>query len=142
MKKNHSPKLVTAALICLDNKILITQRPPGKLFPLKWEFPGGKIEPSESPEDCLAREIREELDIDIEVVKPFITVNHSYPQFTISLMTFWCKIKRGKIRLLEHHDSRWVRVEELFSYDFVDADAILIRKIIEEGIPKELISKN
>ncbi|HDM76126.1 MAG TPA: (deoxy)nucleoside triphosphate pyrophosphohydrolase [Deltaproteobacteria bacterium] len=142
MTEKNEPKLVTAALICSNNKILITQRPPDKLFPLQWEFPGGKVEPSEDPEDCLIRELKEELDVDIEVVDPFITVNHRYPEFYISLMTFWCKIKGGKIRLLEHSDYKWVELEELTSYDFVEADAILIKKIIEKGIPEKLSARS
>ncbi len=139
MKENDTPKLVTAALICSRDRILIAQRPHGKTFGLKWEFPGGKVEPYEAPEDCLIREIKEELDVEIEVVKPFVTINHRYPQFRISLMTFWCKIKKGTIRLLEHNDCRWVKAEELTSFDFVEADTALIRKIIEKGIPRELL---
>ncbi len=138
MKKTTDFKKVTAGLICSDGKILITQRPKNKMFPLKWEFPGGKIEANEDPEQCLAREIKEELDIDIEVSKPFVTVHYRYPEFHISLMTFWCKIKKGRLRLLEHNDYRWVRPDELRSFVFVDADTILIDKIVREGIPEEV----
>ncbi len=140
MNEKTKPTLVTAALICSNNaEILITQRPSGKLFPLKWEFPGGKVEPNEDPEDCLVRELKEELNLEIEVVEPFITVNHQYAEFYISLMTFWCKIKKGKPTLIEHNDYRWVRPHELSLFDFVDADAILIKRIIEKGIPDKLL---
>ena len=138
MPEESKPKLVTAALICANNKILITQRPPDKLFPLKWEFPGGKVEPSENPRDSLVREIKEELDVDIKILEPFLTINYRYPEFYISLMTFWCKIKKGNIKLIEHNDCKWIRVEDLASYDFVEADTILVKKIVEQGIPTKL----
>ena len=109
------------------------------MFPLKWEFPGGKIDLGETPEECLVREIKEELDVEIEIVEPFGITRYRYPDFSVSLNTFWCKIKKGTIQLLEHNDYRWVHPEELDSFDFVDADRLLISKLTKEGFPLVLL---
>ena len=114
--------LVTAALIKDDRKILIAQRGSDKRFGRRWEFPGGKLVPGETPEDCLRREIKEELNLEIQVEEHFCTVHHSYSDFDIELMAFWCTIVGGKLTLEEHEQVRWVTIRELNQYDFVDAD--------------------
>ena len=117
---------VTAALIKDNQKILIAQRGRTKLFGWKWEFPGGKVRTGESPESCLRREIREELNLEIQVDEHFCTVHHKYPDFHVELMAFWCSIIGGSLRLEEHEQVKWVTVAELKQYNFVEADLDLI----------------
>ena len=102
--------LVTAALIKDNQKLLIAQRGRTKLFGGKWEFPGGKVRSGESPESCLRREIREELNLEIQVDEHFCTVQHRYTDFHIELMAFWCSIVGGSLRLEEHEQVRWVTI--------------------------------
>lgn len=114
--------LVTAALIKDDKKILIAQRGRDKRFGRRWEFPGGKLMEGETPEACLRREIKEELNLDIQVEEHFYTAHYSYPDFDIELMAFWCTIVGGSLKLEEHEQVRWVTVPELNQFNFVDAD--------------------
>lgn len=118
--------LVTAALITDNRRILIAQRGRGKRYGRQWEFPGGKVRSGETPEACLRREIREELNLEIEVEKHFCTVHHEYPDFHIELMAFWCSIVGGSLQLEEHEQIRWVTIQEMKQYDFVDADLNVI----------------
>jgi 8-oxo-dGTP diphosphatase len=117
---------VTAALIVNEQRMLIAQRGTAKRFARQWEFPGGKLQPEETPEACLRREIKEELNLDIQVGRHFCTVHHQYPDFHIELMVYWCSIKGGTLKLTEHEQVRWVTVPELSQYDFVEADLKLI----------------
>ena len=118
--------LVTAALIRDDQRILIAQRGRTQRFGWQWEFPGGKLRGGESPEACLRREIKEELNLDIQVEEHFCTVHHRYPDFYIELMAFWCSIVGGSLELKEHEQVRWVTVPEMYRYDFVAADLDVI----------------
>ncbi len=118
---------VTAAVIRKGKKILITQRPTKGLLGGLWEFPGGKQEPSESLEECLKREIREELKIEIEVGECFIKVPHAYSHFRIMLHCFFCRRLKGRITPLAVMDYRWVYPEELDRFPFPRAD----QKVIE-----------
>lgn len=113
---------VTAALIRNDERILIAQRGRGKRFGRQWEFPGGKVRFDESPEECLRREIKEELNLEIRVDEHCCTVHHRYPEFDIELITFWCSIVAGELRLTEHEQVRWITLAEAGQYDFVEAD--------------------
>jgi len=90
-------KEVTAAIILKDNKVLIAQRAPGKNQAGKWEFPGGKVELGETPQECLNREIREELEVDIEVLDIFGESIYAYHSGTIKLMAYWCKWISGEV---------------------------------------------
>ena len=123
--------LVTAALIREEDRILIAQRGRGKRFGWKWEFPGGKVRVDETPEDCLQREIKEELNLEIQVEKHFCTTQHQYPDFNIELIAFWCLIVGGKLELAEHEQVRWVTVQEMNQYNFVEADLKLITALEE-----------
>lgn len=124
---------VTAALIRDDHKILIAQRGRTKRFGWQWEFPGGKVRSGETPEACLLREIREELNLDIRVEEHFYTVHHRYPDFHIELVAFWCSIVGGSLQLEEHEQVRWVTVPEMKQYDFVEADLSVIAALAESS---------
>ncbi len=109
-------------------RILATKRGYGE-FKGKWEFPGGKIEIGETPQQALIREIQEELDVTI-VVNSFIdTIEYDYPTFHLSMDCFWCFIVDGKITLKEASDVRWISVDELYDIDWLPADRELIEKI-------------
>lgn len=122
---------VVAAIIKKDNKIFATQRGYGE-FKDSWEFPGGKIEPGETPQQALKREIKEELDADIEVGELIDIVEYDYPNFHLSMQCFWCELKEDKIELKEHEAAKWLEIDskELESVDWLAADKILIEKII------------
>ena len=122
-------KEVTAAVIVKDNKVLIAQRSPKDKLAGKWEFPGGKIELGETPQDCLKREIREELDVDIEVLNFFGESIYSYHSGTIKLIAFWCKWISGDFTLKVHSQNAWVNHNELDLYDFAPADIPLVEKL-------------
>lgn len=121
---------VAAAIITHENKIFATQRGYGE-FKDGWEFPGGKIEQGETPQQALIREIREELDTEIEVGKLVDTVEYDYPAFHLSMDCFHCKIKSGDLVLKEHEAARWLTREELNSVDWLPADEGLIEKLAE-----------
>ena len=122
-------KEVTAAIILKDNKVLIAQRAPEDNLAGKWEFPGGKIEHGETPQECLKREIREELDTDIEVSDFFGESIYAYHSGTIKLMAFWCKWISGDFTLKVHSHIAWVNRHELDLYDFAPADIPLVEKL-------------
>ena len=119
---------VVAAVIRGDSKIFATQRGYGE-YKDGWEFPGGKIEPGETPQEALVREIREELDTEIEVGDLITTIEYDYPDFHLSMDCFWCSIRHGKLKLLEAEDSRWLAKDELYSVDWLPADKDLILRI-------------
>lgn len=122
-------KVVAAIIIC-ENKVFATQRGYGE-FKGGWEFPGGKIEDGETPQQALVREIKEELDTDIEVGECFDTVEYDYPEFHLSMDCFLCKVLSGELILKEHQAAKWLKKEELNSVDWLPADLGLIRKIAE-----------
>ena len=119
---------VVAAVIKENGKIFATQRGYGELKG-GWEFPGGKIEAGEKPQEALQREIREELDTQIEVGELINTIEYDYPSFHLSMDCFWCKIIKGNLVLKEHEASKWLGREELDSVDWLPADVTLIEKI-------------
>ena len=121
---------VAAAIILDDKKIFATQRGYGE-FKDGWEFPGGKIEQGETPEQALKREIREELDTEIEVGELFDTVEYDYPAFHLTMHCFLCSIKSGELVLKEHEAARWLTKETLKSVDWLPADKDLIEKLRE-----------
>jgi len=122
-------KEVTAAIILKENKVLIAQRAPGENLAGKWEFPGGKLEPGETPKECLKREIREELDIEIEVLDFFDESIYAYNSGTIKLMAFWCQWISGDFTLYVHSNLAWVNRDELDLYGFAPADIPLVEKL-------------
>ena len=116
---------VSSAIIIKDNKIFITQRGYGD-FKDKWEFPGGKLEAGESGKDCIVREIKEELDGDIEVVCFLSTIEYTYPTFHLIMHNYICKLKNDHLSLLEHEAAKFVSVDELDSIDFLPADKLIL----------------
>lgn len=119
---------VVAAVIKEGNKIFATQRGYGELKGC-WEFPGGKIESGETLEEALKREIREELDIIIEVGELLDTIEYDYPTFHLFMSCFVCKIVSGSYVLKEHYDAKWLTKNELRDVDWLPADIELIDKI-------------
>ena len=119
---------VAAAVIRKNNRIFATQRGYGE-FKDGWEFPGGKIEPGETPRQALVREIREELDTEINVGELIETIEYDYPTFHLSMDCFWCTVVEGSLELKEHEAARWLDREKLYSVDWLPADTGLIAKI-------------
>lgn len=122
---------VVAAIIRSKDRIFATQRGYGE-FKDGWEFPGGKIEEGETPENALIREIREELDTEISVGEKITCVEYDYPKFRLSMDCFWAEIVSGDLVLKEHEAAKWLSREELDSVDWLPADLELIEKIKEQ----------
>ena len=112
---------VVAAIIKNEDKILATKRGYGEFINM-WEFPGGKIEPGETKKQALVREIKEELNIEINVDKFALDVEYQYPNFYLFMSCFMCSIKEGSIELLEHNDGKWITKEELNTLNWLPAD--------------------
>ena len=131
-----SRKLVlvaAAALIDADGRVLITRRPDGKPMAGLWEFPGGKVEPGETPEEALIRELREELDIDTSAacLAPLTFASHGYPEFHLLMPLYVCRKWQGIVRPTEGQVTKWVRARDLRTYDMPPADLPLIPPLIE-----------
>ena len=114
--------LVACAIIEHDGKILAVQRSERMNLPLKWEFPGGKIKEGESPEQCVVREVSEELNLQIEVEQSLPSIDYDYPDFTVTLYPFICAKVAGEITLREHKAMMWLSANELWSLDWLVAD--------------------
>ncbi len=132
---SQSPKRktinVAAAIIKTKNQIFATQRGYGP-FKDGWEFPGGKIEEGETPEQALIREIKEELDTEIEIGELVDIVEYDYPDFHLTMHCFMCTIKSGDLVLKEHEAAKWLTKETLYSVDWLPADKDLIDKLHAE----------
>ena len=125
---------VSCAIIIIKGKILVTQRSEKMKLPLKWEFPGGKIEGNESEIDCIKREIREEINIEIKIIQKLPNSNYDYGNFKINLIPFLANYVSGKIVLLEHKAYKLIDKSELLSLDWAEADI----RIVEEFLKLEL----
>ena len=121
---------VVAAVIRSGSRIFATQRGYGE-FKDGWEFPGGKVEPGEAPEEALTREIREELDTEITVGELIDTIEYDYPSFHLSMKCYWATLVSGNLELKEHEAARWLTREQLYSVDWLPADITLIEEIQE-----------
>ena len=132
---NH--KHVACAIIELAGKILCTQRSASMSLPLKWEFPGGKINDGESPEECLKRELREELGVEASVSQALPETTHHYPAFSVTLHPFICRIVSGEITLHEHNASVWLPTGELHTLDWAEADWPIIKGLGIKGYGEE-----
>ena len=128
MKSIH----VVAAVICdafdKKQKIFATAKGYGE-FKGQWEFPGGKVELGETPQQALVREIREELATKIRVGNLITTIEYDYPAFHLSMDCFWCEVTEGNLKLLEAEDARWLTKEKLYSVSWLPADMKLIAEI-------------
>ena len=116
---------VVAAIIHQNKQIFATQRGYGD-FKGGWEFPGGKVEPGETPEAALVREIREELAVEISVGELLTTVEYDYPNFHLTMHCYLCRLTGGELRLLEHQAARWLGQGELYSVEWLPADVGVI----------------
>lgn len=122
---------VTCAIIKIDNKILVTQRSEKMKSPLKWEFPGGKLEDNESELDCIKREIREELHLEIEVLERLSSSIFDYGAFKINLIPFIANYISGDIVLTEHKDYKLIDKSELINLDWADADIPIVEEFLK-----------
>ena len=122
---------VTCAIIYIENKILVAQRSDKMKLPLKWEFPGGKLEKREDEVDCIKREIKEELNIEIEVFKKLSNSIYDYGNFKINLIPFIAKYISGEILLSEHKDYRLLEKSELLNLDWAEADIPILDEFLK-----------
>jgi 8-oxo-dGTP diphosphatase len=122
------PVAVTAAIIEKDGRLLIGRRKRG-YFTGRWEFPGGKVEEGETPEECLRRELREELGVEARIGRLFLSTVHVYDHMTIELLTYRAEILSGDMTLNDHTEVRWVAATDLQGYDFPEADKAVIDKL-------------
>ncbi|MFT5824520.1 MAG: 8-oxo-dGTP diphosphatase [Crocinitomix sp.] len=126
---------VVAAILCFGDEILCVQRPESK-FPYinkKFEFPGGKIEVGESKREALKRELIEELNITPKIEGQYLTVNHSYPDFNLTMHSFICIVKSKKVTLNEHISSQWLTRKDLSHLDWAAADIPIVTKLVSNA---------
>ena len=122
---------VVAGVVRRKGRLLLCQRPEGKRLGLLWEFPGGKVESGETPQQALKREIMEELNTEIEVGELIDTIEYDYPTFHLSMDCFWAKVSVGELELKEAEAAKWLTKDELDSVAWLPADITLIGKIKE-----------
>lgn len=129
--------VVTAALIRKESSYLIAQRKKGTHQEMMWEFPGGKIEPGESPEHCLEREIEEELNLKIAVGDIYHVVSHNYGDRHIILLCYLSTVIEGDPEIVDCEDFRWVTPEEMKAYKFAPADIPVVEKLVQDVTSKQ-----
>jgi 8-oxo-dGTP diphosphatase len=127
------PLLVTAGVVFHDGHVLVARRKTGSHLEDLWEFPGGKLEPNEAPEEGLVREFREELGVEIRVGRILDVVFHRYPEKNVLLFFYACELVEGEPRPLDVKELDWVKPEDLPRLDWVPADVAFIRKLAEAG---------
>lgn len=134
--RDAEPIQVAAALIVREGRYLIARRKAGVHLGGLWEFPGGKREPGESLEDCLRREIREELGVEITGLVPFQVLRHDYPEKSVEMHFFRCSILEGPVRALGCADLRWVTPGEFAQFEFPPADSTLLEALKNDEISR------
>ncbi|MFT5251862.1 MAG: 8-oxo-dGTP diphosphatase [Flavobacteriales bacterium] len=122
---------VTCALINIDGKILVTQRSENMSLPFKWEFPGGKIEKNESEIECVKREIKEEINIEIEILQKLSNSNYDYGNLQINLLPFVANYVSGEIKLSEHKAYKLMDKSELLNLDWAEADIAIVEEFLK-----------
>ena len=120
---------VTAAILVKDNKIIIAKRGPDDRLAHKWEFPGGKIDINETPEQCLKREMKAECDIDVSVGEYLGSSIYHYDHMSIELMAYRTYWEEGEIDLKDHDEFKWISLEQLADFDFAPADLVFVEKL-------------
>ena len=119
---------VVAGIISDSGKIFATQRGYGDYKDF-WEFPGGKMEPGETPQQALARELREELSVEVDVGEFVCTVEYDYPGFHLTMHCFYCSVTGGTLTLLEHEAAKWLDMEQIHSVDWLPADVVVVNAL-------------
>ena len=120
---------VTATILVKDNKIIIAKKGPDDRLADKWEFPGGKVEINETPEQCLKREMKEEFDIDVSVGEYLGSSIYHYDHISIELMAYRTYWEDGEIDLKDHDEFKWISLEQLAEFDFAPADLVFVEKL-------------
>lgn len=135
---SRARKLVVAGLIIADDgRVLITRRKDDQPMGGQWEFPGGKLEPGEAPTAGLARELREELGVEVSVGRAWDVLHHAYPEFDLLMLVYACRLAAGATpRPVEVADLAWCRPAELGGYAILPADAPLVDRLVAEGPPR------
>jgi 8-oxo-dGTP diphosphatase len=121
---------VACAIIEQNGTVLAAQRSASTTLPLKWEFPGGKIETGETPKECLTRELQEELGISVVIADALTPTTHSYPDFAVTLYPFICQQAGGSMTMYEHHALTWVEPQQMPGLDWAAADLPIIREYL------------
>ena len=133
------PISVTCAVILNESdQILAVRRSANMSMPLKWEFPGGKLNEDESEVECIKREIKEELCIDINVMVRLTNSIYNYEAFSIKLIPFVCEIIKGNIKLVEHDQMRWMDKKQMLELDWAAADIPIVYEVMEEDLNERL----
>ena len=125
---------VAAAVIIERERVFVAQRKDSGELGLKWEFPGGKLEPGETGEVAVIREIEEELSTRISVQRHLTTVHHQYSSCSLTMDAFLCTVVEGSLEIAEHRDYRWLAADELFSVDWAAADIPIVQILAEQGL--------
>ncbi len=123
-------EVTCAVIVDVEGHVFAAQRSEVMSLPLKWEFPGGKIEPNETPKNCLLREIKEELNIEVQIIQELPRHIHHYPNFTIQLIPFICYRLSGGIILKEHSQFKWLHPNELLALDWAEADLPIVKSYL------------
>ena len=129
VNQNNRPLIVSAGVVLRDGRVMVCRRRPGVHNGLKWEFPGGKLEEGESPEAALARELKEELDIGVEVGRICDAVLYRYSERTVLVLFYLCAIREGEPVPVDCDAISWATPEELPDYNFSGADAEFVRRL-------------
>jgi 8-oxo-dGTP diphosphatase len=131
---------VACAIIEQEGTVLAAQRSATMTLPLKWEFPGGKIEAGETEEECLIRELREELGVSVFIRTALSPATHSYPDFTVTLYPFTCRLTGGTMTMYEHHALQWIEPQRMPELDWAAADMPVVSEYMASAVAAENIS--